>query len=117
MESIDDLYIKQEEPQRGCLLALRHIILAHNDAMVETIKYGMPCFCYKKKIICYLWADNKTKEPYVLMSDGNRLDFPELEQGSRKKMKILKIDANEDIPLELIEGILATAIDLHSQDD
>lgn len=117
MESIDDLYIEQEEPQRGCLLALRHIILAHNDDMVETIKYGMPCFCYKKKIICYLWTDKKTKEPYILMSDGNRLDFPELEQGARKKMKILRIDANDDIPLELIEEILDAAIDLCRQNN
>jgi len=23
------------------------------------------CFCYKKKMFCYLWTDKKTDEPYL----------------------------------------------------
>ncbi|MBD8388938.1 DUF1801 domain-containing protein [Dysgonomonas sp. BGC7] len=113
MQSLDDFYIEKEEPHRGCLLALRHLILSQDVNVSETIKYGMPCFCYKKKMFCYLWTDNKTNEPYILMVEGNLLNFPELEKGTRSRMKILRVDSNEDLPVELISEILNTALDLY----
>lgn len=115
MESIDDFYIDLEEPQQGCLLALRSIILKQSKDMTETRKYGMPCFCYKKKIVCYLWIDRKTEEPYILFVEGNKLDFPELEKGSRSRMKILRVAPNEDIPILLIEEILQKALSLYQE--
>ncbi len=115
MESIDDFYIELEEPQQGCLLALRSIILKQDKDMTETRKYGMPCFCYKKKIVCYLWIDRKTEEPYILFTEGNKLDFPELEKGSRTRMKILRVTPNEDLPILLIEEILQKALSLYQE--
>ena len=49
----------------------------------------------------YFWKDKKTIEPYIGFADGVLLDFPELEKGDRKRIKILRIDPNEDIPIEL----------------
>lgn len=115
MESIDDFYIELEEPQQGCLLALRSIILKQDKDMTETRKYGMPCFCYKKKIVCYLWIDRKTEDPYILFVEGNKFDFPELEKGSRSRMKILRVAPNEDLPILLIEEILQKALSLYQE--
>lgn len=113
MQSLDDFYIEKEEPHRGCLLALRHFILSQDANVSETIKYGMPCFCYKTKMFCYLWTDNKTNEPYILMVEGNLLNFPELEKGTRSRMKILRVDSSEDLPVELISEMLNAALDLY----
>lgn len=117
-EMIDGLrnyYLGKDEPHRSCLLALRDIILNSDPAITETQKYGMPCFSYKKKPLCYLWTDKKTEEPYILMVDGKLLDHPQLEEGSRKRMKVFRVDPNKDLPLYTIQGILAKALQAHSK--
>ncbi len=106
-------YLNKEEPVRGCLLALRNIILGQDTDITETQKWGLPCFCYKKRVFCYLWTDKKSDEPYILMIEGKFLDHPQLEKGSRSRMKILKINPNGDLPLDTIEDILRAAVDLY----
>jgi hypothetical protein len=113
LEKLQQYYLNKEEPNKSCLLALRSIILAQDKNITETQKYGMPCFCYKKKMFCYLWTDKKTDKPYVLMVEGNYLDQPELEQGDRTRMKIFRVDPNKDLPVQTLEAILQTALDLY----
>lgn len=106
MESLDTFYLHQAEPQQSCLLALRELILDFDEQFTETRKYGMPCFLFGKKICCYLWTDKKTKEPYMLMAAGKQLAHPALETGKRAKMKILRIDPEADLPINIIDEIL-----------
>ncbi len=115
MNNLDNFYLNKEEPNRSCLLALRKIILDLNCDITETKKYGMPCFCYKNKMLCYLWTDKHTEEPYILFVDGNLLDYPQLEKGTRSRMKILRIDSNQDLPLKTIHTLLDAAINLHKK--
>src|SRR5690606_10198404 len=96
-----------------CLLALRSIILAQDNQITETQKYGMPCFCFKRKAFCYLWTDKKSEEPYLLMVEGKFLDHPALEAGRRSRMKILRINPNKDLPMKMIVDILEKALDLY----
>lgn len=109
---MNNVILKQPEPQRACLLALRDIILASNQNVSETTKYGMPCYLFKGKILCYLWTDKKTKEPYILFADGNKMDHPAIEQGDRARMKILRVDSESDIDANLIGELLELAITL-----
>jgi len=109
----DNFYLKREEPNKSCLLALRDIILKQDVNLSETRKYGMPCFCYRKNICCYLWVDKKTDEPYILMAEGRYLNHPELETGDRSRMKIFRINPREDLPLTTIQTILQQAILLY----
>ncbi len=109
----DSHYLSQKEPNKSCLLALRKIILEQDDMVTETRKWGMPCFCYRKKMFCYLWIDKKTKEPYILFVEGKHLDHPKLEQGNRARMKILRVNPNEDIPVKTIESFLNKALNLY----
>lgn len=76
-------------------------------------KYGMPCFCYKKKVISYLWTDKKTDDPYSLMAEGKHLDHLKLEAGDRSRMKIFRVNPNKDLPIKTIKKILQTALDLY----
>src|SRR6478736_1418668 len=110
---IDNYYLNKAEPNKGCLLALRTLILKQDANITETMKYGMPCFCYKKKMFCYLWTDKKTDEPYILMVEGKHLDHPKLEEGSRSRMKIFRVDPKKDLPIKAIESILQKALDLY----
>lgn len=110
-----EFYLKQEEPNKSCFLALREIILNSDQSISETKKYGMPCFCYGKKAICYLWTDKITTIPYILFVDGNKLDFQELKARTRKRMKVLNVNPNEDIELELVNLIIKEAIELVRQ--
>ena len=106
-------YLNKEEPNKSCLLALRNIILDQDTHVTETQKYRMPCFCYKKKMFCYLWTDKKTDEPYMLMVEGKYLDHPELEEGDRSRMKIFRVNPHKDLPIKTIERILQKGLDLY----
>lgn len=113
MNKLDSFYDNKEEPIRSCLLALQSLILEQDSDVTETMKYGMPCFCYRNKMFCYLWVDKKTNEPYMLMVEGKHLHHPSLEAGSRKRMKIFRVDPTRDFPLESIELILNQVLDLY----
>tara|TARA_R110002167_G_scaffold54350_9_gene154850 strand:- start:2286 stop:2651 length:366 start_codon:yes stop_codon:yes gene_type:complete len=109
----DHFYSHQGEPNKSCLLALRNIVLKQDENLTETRKYGMPCFCFKHKMCCYLWVDKKTEEPYILFVEGQHIDHPQLEAGDRARMKIFRVDPNKDIPIRTVERLLKTAIDLY----
>lgn len=113
MNDRDDFYLDKDEPNKSCLLTLRNIILNQDENITETTKYGMPCFCYKKKMFCYLWIDKKTNEPYILFVEGKYLDHAALEVGDRSRMKILRINPNKDFPLQLIVLLLNDALNLY----
>lgn len=113
VEQLHSFYLDKEEPNKSCLLTLRDIILMQDTNITETRKWGMPCFCYKKKMFCYLWTDKKTEEPYILMVEGKYLNHPELEQGDRSRMKIFRVNPKKDLPVKTIEDILQKALDLY----
>ncbi len=111
---IENFYMRKKEPAKGCLLALRDIILNFSDEITQGWNYGMPLFNYKDKRLCYLWTDKRTGHPYILMVDGNKIYHPALEQGDRKRMKILPIDPRKDIPIKTIKAIFEEVIKLYS---
>ena len=115
METKDNPYLKFSEPNQGCLLALRHIILDFDENITETVKYGAPCFSYKSKIMCYLLVEKKSNSPYILFAEGRRLEDEQLESGDRKRMKIYKLTADQDIPIKKVKSLLSKAIDLYSE--
>lgn len=112
-QEISNFYLSKEEPNKSCLLGLRQIILDQDVNIKETLKYGMPCFVYKNKMFCYLWTDKKTKEPYILMVEGKYLNHPELEEGKRSRMKIMRINPNADFPIASIKRVLNEGLDLY----
>jgi hypothetical protein len=113
MKELDDFYLKQCDPIKGALLALREIILKQDRDITATWKYGMPFFCYKGKMICYLWVHKKYKQPYMGIVEGNLFDEPFLLQEKRSRMKIMLFDPNVDLPLQAIENILQKLLDLY----
>ena len=113
IREVESFYLSKDEPVKGCLLALRRIILKQDENVTETVKYGMPCFCYKKKMFCYLWIDKKTEAPYLLLVEGKLLNHTQLESGSRSRMKIFKVNPNKDLPLDTITTLLNMALDLY----
>ena len=113
VDELNNYYLNKAEPNKSCLLALRDIILKQDTNITATLKYRMPCFCYKKKMFCYLWTDKKTDEPYILMVEGKHLNHPELEEGDRSRMKIFRVNPKKDLPIKTIESILQNALDLY----
>ncbi len=111
--SKDKFYSNQEEPNKSCFLAMRHMLLEFDDKITETVKYGMPCFCVEGKPFCYLWSDKKTLEPYFLLVRGNELSHPSLESGTRAKMKILPVNPLKDLPVSVINEVFSAALKLY----
>ena len=110
--NLENFYLKQSEPNKSCLLTLHDIILQQHKDIKACWKYRLPMFCVNDKMFCYLWIDKKTTEPYIGFVDGNLIDHKALIQGNRKRMKVLPINPNIDIPIKLIEKLIAKAIAL-----
>jgi hypothetical protein len=110
---VNNYYLNKEEPNKSCLLALREIIKSCETNLSETIKYGSPCFLFHKKIVCYLMLEKKTDMPYILFCEGRQLDFPDLDAGDRKRMKVFRVNPNKDLPVVRIVFLINKAIDLY----
>jgi len=113
MKETDSFYSELNEPYQSCMLALRSIILEQDENITETQKWGLPCFCYKNRMFCFLSVDKQTKEPYILVVEGRLIDNPILETGNRSKMKILRVDPHKDLPVSAIVEILNQALELY----
>ena len=110
MTQVDDFFLKQDEPVKACLLALKTVIKAIDPEIELSLRYGMPFFILNGKRFCYLWTHKKYGQPYIGFVDGNQLNHPELLQEDRTRMKILLIDPEKDIKVQLVELLVREAI-------
>ena len=113
ISELEAYYLAQEEPTRGCLLALRKMILTLNKEMTETWTHRMPMFRFRGKLFCYLWIDKKNYWPYVGIYRGLEVDHPKLELGNRNKMKSMTINPEKDLPLGDLHEIFRQALELY----
>lgn len=116
MKELDNFYEKQEEPFKEVFFALKEIILKQDKDITNVLKYGMPFFCYKGKMFCYLWVHKKYKQPYIGIVEGKYFDESFLIQEDRSRMKIMLFDSDKDLPIESIENILQKALNLYKSD-
>lgn len=110
---LSSFYLNKPEPVKGCLLALRDLILQFDLSIKETKRYGMPCYVYQDKPFCYIWTDKKSGHPYLLIVDGHQINHSALEQGDRKRMKVLPVHPEVDINLAVIDEVLTLAKQLY----
>ena len=113
LRPIDNYFLQLKEPDKTCLQFLRSFILSQDPHITETWKYGMPMYCYGKKMFCYLWTHKKFHQPYIGIVEGKRIHHADLITEKRARMKILLIDPVRDIPVKKIEAILKEAIALY----
>lgn len=113
LSPIDDYVLQKEESIKSCLQFLREHILKQNANITEAWKYGMPFYCYNKKMFCYLWVHKKYRQPYIGIVEGNNISHPDLVMEKRARMKILLIDPAKDIPLKKVDAILKAVLALY----
>ena len=111
LREIDLFFLQQNEPLKSCLHFLRTHILAYHPQVYEAWKYNMPFYFYKDERFCYIWVNKKTQQPYIGFTDGKLLEHPKLIAENRSRMKILELDASEDLPVETIDEVIKMAID------
>jgi hypothetical protein len=114
LSPIDNYFLRQEEPGRSCMLAMRHHILRY-EHVTEALSYGMPFYFYKGKRFCFLWTHKKRGLPYLGVVEGKKIEHPDLIGENRTKMKILLLDPQKDLPLAKIDLILKKAVALTQQ--
>lgn len=105
INAIDHFFLKQREPDKSCYLALREIIKSWNPKISEHWKYSVPFYYFEGKPFCYLYKNKTSKYPYIGLARGNQLEHPEAIKGNRKKMKVLPINPDMDIPIVTIYEI------------
>ncbi len=115
LREIDLFFIQKEEPLKGSLLFLRELILGYDSNITEAWKYKIPFYCYKGKMFCYLWVNKKTRQPYIGIVEGRKIEHPLLIIAKRSRMKIMQLDAGQDMPLDNIGEILGLAMEVHDK--
>ena len=113
LRPVDNWFLQKDEPVKSCLQFLREYILKQNAGITEAWKYGMPFFCYKGKMFCYLWVHKKYGQPYLGIVEGKKIDHPDLIIEKRARMKILLLDPDRDIPIRKINAILKEVLALY----
>jgi len=113
MRPIDDYFLQKDEPIKSYLQFLRSHILQLDNNITEAWKYGMPFYCYKDKMFCYLWVHKKLHQPYIGIVEGKRIHHPDLIIEKRARMKILLLDAEQDVPVEKINSLFKMVLDLY----
>jgi hypothetical protein len=86
-----------------------------DENITESWKYGMPFFCYNGKMFCYLWVHKKIHQPYIGIVEGKQINHPDLIQEKRARMKILLVNAEKDIPLKKVNGIMKEVLLLYKK--
>ena len=110
LRDIDNYFLSKDESVKSCLMCLRSYLGDFDPGITEEWKYRMPFYYYKGKMLCYLWTDKKTGEPYIGFADGYKIESPNLVMGERARMKILPVNSHEDVPVAIIETLLLEAI-------
>lgn len=110
LRPVDQWFLSQPEPLRGCLMQLRQLILNHSPKVEERLSYGMPFYYFGKKRLVYLWFHKKLRLPYLGFTDGKLIDSPDLLQEDRSRMKIMLIDPGKEIPVERIIKLIDYAL-------
>ena len=113
LRPVDNWFLQKDEPVKSCLQFLREYILKQNAGITESWKYGMPFFCYKGKMVCYLWVHKKYGQPYLGIVEGKKIEHPDLIIEKRARMKILLLDPDKDIPIRKINAILKDVLALY----
>jgi hypothetical protein len=114
LRDIDQYFLQKDEPTKSCLLFLREFILAHNSGITEAWKYRMPFYCYKEKMLCYLWTNKVTGQPYIGFVDGKLMEHPDLMIEKRSRMKIMMVDPLKDMPVDTLTKLLTAALSLRN---
>ena len=112
MTQLDQYYLDLPEPNKSCLLALRDLILSQHESLLPAWKWGTPFFYYKGQMLFYLWVDKKLKVPYIGIANGHQMEHPALTQGKRTRIKLLFVDPEQDLPVDLITELLGESIKL-----
>jgi hypothetical protein len=113
LKPIDHYFHEKAEPVKSYLLFLRQHILQLDANITEAWKYGMPFYCYRGKMFCYLWVHKKNHQPYLGIVEGAKIDHPKLIQEKRARMKIMLFDPSKDVPVRTINSILKQAMKLY----
>ena len=114
IRDLDNFYLNLTEPNRGCMLSLRDLILSKHPKITQEWKYRLPFFYLRGKMFCYLHIDKKTTHPYIGFVDGNKMDHPLLVQGDRKRMKIFTVNPNVDLPIDSLNHVFQEALALRA---
>ncbi len=99
LKPADDFFMRQPEPAKTCLQYLRQLALGSAVGVQEKMSYGMPFYYLSSRRFCYLWVHKATGMPYMGIVNGASIDFPGLVTGDRTRMKVVYVDAEQDVPV------------------
>ena len=114
-EGVETYFLNKDEKFKELLFILRSIIIGMDSRIVETVKYKIPFYIYKKNL-CYI---NVVKDKYVDLGfvDGFKLPntYNKLIAGNnRKLMKSLRFFSIDDFDEEVVRATLLEAIDFQT---
>lgn len=113
LKEIELFILEKDEPVTSLFFSLRAHILNYNPDITEVFTFNMPFFRYKGEQFCYLSVYKKDGMPYIGFVEGKRFEHPALVQGERVRIKILPLNPEEALPVDVIDSVLKVALSLY----
>lgn len=98
--SLENYYLRQQEPYQSCLLALKELLLKANDGISHERKFQIPFFYYNDKKLAYLWLNRK--KLMLGFAEDRRIQPIVPGVKNKDKYESIQIDPLADLPVELI---------------
>jgi hypothetical protein len=105
-EHIDNYFLSLPEPEQSALLFL-HQFLIKDSGLECQRKFNTPFYYHNGKWFCFISYDPKKRSIYISFVKGNKVSHPKLFSEGRKRMKIYKVDPDEDIHTKELQNIIA----------
>lgn len=109
---LNNNFFSSTEPQRSCLLFLRDFILGYSNNVSEKWSNNTPFYYLKKKSLCFISYDPKTKIIYISFTKGFLITHKALVSEGRKKARIIYVDPEKDIDLKTLKQVFDMACSL-----
>ncbi len=113
MSPLDAFFDEKPEPLKGCMLALKDIILAMDDRVVIGWKYNTGFFSFMDRMMCYFGHHAVTGQLYIGFTEGHKMHHTALMSEGRKRVKVYYINPEEDIRKIELEEIVKEAISMY----
>ncbi len=112
LPAIDQYIEGLGEDNKSFVQALIAIIFKQDEHLHLKCSFGLPFFYFKGNPFCYINIDQKTKQPYLGFMNGKWLQHKNLHAEGRKMVKLLRFNNQNDIPLKMLQAVIAEALQL-----
>lgn len=110
-------YEKDQISDQPIFLTIRELLLGSSPKITEHFMYNMPMFKYEGKLFCYIRQEKESKTKYIAFYDIAQLNYPNLCDYGRKRVKLFYFQSEKSINFNQISELIQIVIEYRFKDN